>query len=121
MHITKALTVLAAVALLLTGPVVAQQTTPGLSGGTKSPADKAMMVGMDKMQHDMSAAPVTGDADKDFVAMMIPHHQGAIEMAKVELQYGKDPTMRKLATAIVAAQNEEIAEMRQWQANHSAQ
>jgi uncharacterized protein (DUF305 family) len=56
-------------------------------------------------------APRTGNADQDFVASMIPHHQGAIDMAKVELQYGKDPMLRKLAEGIVAAQEKEIAEL----------
>jgi uncharacterized protein (DUF305 family) len=60
----------------------------------------------------------TGEPDKDFVVMMTPHHQGAIDMAKVELQYGKDPELLKLATDIVAAQEKEIAEMEEWLARH---
>jgi uncharacterized protein (DUF305 family) len=59
-----------------------------------SPADVAMMSGMQKMRQDMENAPMIGDADHDFVAMMVPHHQGAVDMAQVELQYGKDPGMR---------------------------
>ena len=114
MHITRYLPVFAAVLLLAT-PSLAQQTMQGMPA---SPADTAMMAGMEKMQHDMSSVPMTGDADQDFVAMMIPHHQGAIAMAKVELEYGKNPAMRKLATAIIASQDDEIAEMKQWQAAH---
>ncbi|MBS0559448.1 MAG: DUF305 domain-containing protein [Proteobacteria bacterium] len=85
-----------------------------------SAADKAMMDGMATMNRDMSAAPMTGDPDHDFVAMMIPHHQGAIDMAEVVLKYGKDPQIRKLAQDIVAAQKKEIAEMKAWQAAHPA-
>lgn len=83
-------------------------------------ADRDMMAGMDKMNHDMAAAPMTGNADHDFVAMMIPHHQGAVDMAQTELRYGKDPALRRLATDIVAAQDKEIAFMRRWQATHPA-
>jgi uncharacterized protein (DUF305 family) len=114
---------LVALALLTAAPALAQQamaqnSMQGMSADVESPADKAMMAGMKNMQHEMMAAPVTGDADKDFVAMMIPHHEGAVKMAQVELQYGKDPELRRMATAIIAAQNKEIAEMTKWQASH---
>jgi uncharacterized protein (DUF305 family) len=77
-----------------------------------------MMASMDKMSHDMQAAPMTGNADHDFAAMMMPHHQGAIDMARTELRYGKDPTMRRLARDVVAAQEKEIALMRRWLETH---
>jgi uncharacterized protein (DUF305 family) len=70
------------------------------------------------MMKNMSAPPYTGDTDKDFVAHMIPHHQGAVSMAEVELKYGKDPAMKRLARNIIKAQNEEIAYMKSWQAKH---
>ena len=70
-----------------------------------------------RMMTDMGMA-MSGDPDKDFVAMMIPHHQGAIDMAKVELQYGKDSKLRAMAEAIVKAQEEEIAEMKAWRQAH---
>jgi uncharacterized protein (DUF305 family) len=78
-----------------------------------SPADKAYAASMSTMMMGVNAEP-TGKPDKDFVLMMMPHHQGAIDMAKVELQYGTDPELRQLATAIVAAQEKEIAQMKDW-------
>lgn len=70
----------------------------------------------DKMMQGMSGPEYTGDADRDFVAHMIPHHQGAIEMAQVELKYGKDPELKRLARNIIKAQHDEIAFMHRWQA-----
>jgi uncharacterized protein (DUF305 family) len=66
---------------------------------------------------NMAVKP-TGNADTDFVLMMMPHHQGAIDMAKVELQYGKDTELRQLATDIVEAQEKEITEMKAWLAKN---
>ena len=66
----------------------------------------------------MEGMKPTGDADKDFVMMMIPHHQGAIEMAKIELRYGKDSTLRAMAEEVIKAQHEEIAKMEAWQKEH---
>jgi uncharacterized protein (DUF305 family) len=113
-------------------PVLAQQPapTPGVTmpmpgmampmkQGTMA-AEGSMMSAMDKMSKDMAAVPMTGDADRDFVGMMLPHHQGAVDMAKFELAHGKDPAMLKLARAIVAAQDKEIAQMKAWQAKHPA-
>jgi uncharacterized protein (DUF305 family) len=59
----------------------------------------------------MKNAPMTGDPDHDFAAMMIPHHQGAVDMAKAELIYGKDPVLRRLAQEIVVTQEQEIVVM----------
>lgn len=73
---------------------------------------------MSAMHQAMSAAPVTGNIDVDFVQGMIPHHQGAIDMAKVVLASGKDPAIRELATGIIAAQEKEIAMMRAWLEQH---
>ncbi|MEC5214335.1 uncharacterized protein (DUF305 family) [Polaromonas sp. CG_9.5] len=84
---------------------------------TASAATQAFQQGSEKMMKNMDQ-PYTGNADKDFVAHMIPHHAGAVEMAQVELKYGKDPEMRKLARDIIKAQKTEIAFMKKWQAKH---
>jgi uncharacterized protein (DUF305 family) len=127
----------AGIGLLLAVPAVAQplapapampmhQGMPGMappnrvpsgSGDVESPSTQAFKAVNDKMMRGMNA-PRTGDADRDFVAGMIPHHAGAIDMAKIELQYGKDPKLRALAKQVIAAQNKEITEMTAWQTAH---
>lgn len=83
---------------------------PAVAG---SPSTTAFKAANDKMHAGMDIA-FTGDADVDFVKGMIPHHQGAVEMAKVVLQYGKDPKLKKLARDIIRAQDKEIAFMQRW-------
>ena len=121
-------TLCAVMVLVMTAAVAAtaQQTTapgPGMmmspAAGEASPASKAFKAADEKMMRGMMQ-PMTGDADRDFVSGMIPHHQGAVDMAKVELRYGKDPQMLRLARNIVAAQQQEIAQMQAWQARHAA-
>jgi uncharacterized protein (DUF305 family) len=75
------------------------------------PATVAYAAAMDKMMADMMV-PYTGDVDVDFAVGMIPRHQAAIDMAKIQLEFGKDPEMRKLAEAIIAAQESEIATLK---------
>lgn len=73
----------------------------------------AMHAGMERMMRDMHAAGQHGSPDRDFLAMMIPHHEGAVEMARLELIHGRDPATRRLAEDIIASQTTEIAAMRQ--------
>jgi uncharacterized protein (DUF305 family) len=80
-------------------------------------AEEAFKEANTTMMHNMMK-PLTGDPDKDFVMMMLPHHQDAIDMAKIELKYGKDPTLRAMAEAIIATQQTEIKEMKEWIAAH---
>ena len=74
----------------------------------------AMNESMDRMDNGMKSASMNGNVDHDFAAMMIPHHQGAIDMARAELLYGKDPVMRRLAEEIVVDQQSEIQAMQLW-------
>ncbi|WP_395065839.1 DUF305 domain-containing protein [Paraburkholderia silvatlantica] len=67
-------------------------------------------VAMTKMMNGMTVAP-TGDVDHDFVAMMVPHHQGAIDMAQAELRYGKNEQLRRIAQEIIVEQQQEIVAM----------
>jgi uncharacterized protein (DUF305 family) len=102
----------------------AQNAMPGMSmhadagQGASSASTAAFQAADHAMMSGMSSVQYTGDADRDFVAHMIPHHAGAVEMAKVELKYGKDAKLRMLASDIIAAQEKEIAFMKQWLAAH---
>lgn len=89
-----------------------------MSAAADTPASKAYAKANADMMRGMSV-PMTGDADRDFVAMMIAHHEGAIAMAKVELAHGKDPMLHKLAQNVISAQTKEIAEMKAWQQKHA--
>lgn len=79
--------------------------------------DTMMAQSMARMHADMMVPP-SGDTDRDFAAMMIPHHEGAIAMAKAELLYGKDPVLRRLAQGIIVEQGQEIDVMRRALADH---
>ena len=86
--------------------------TVSMAFAEETDASKAYMAAMhSSMNMNME---MSGDPDVDFVRMMIPHHEGAVEMAKVVLQYGKDPEVKKMAEDVIAAQQEEITWMKQW-------
>ena len=91
---------------------------PAQAGGPVPASTQAFENNAAKMMKNMSAPGYTGDTDADFVAHMIPHHQGAVDQAEVELKYGEDPQMRALAKNIIQAQKKEIAFMKRWQAGH---
>jgi uncharacterized protein (DUF305 family) len=77
-------------------------------------AHRDLMDGMDRMNADMMAGGTAEDIDVAFVCSMIPHHRGAVDMAKAELAHGNDPQARALAEAIITGQEQEIAEMLAW-------
>ena len=81
------------------------------SGSAAAAFAREMDVGMQKMMHDMHKGGYTGDPDSDFLAMMIPHHAGAVEMARLVLIHGHDPATRRLAEEIIAGQTSEIEAM----------
>ena len=88
-----------------------------VSSDSQSEADSGwsqLIASMDKMHMDMEAVKRSGDNDIDFVTLMLPHHQAAINMAKTQLLYGKDPQMRRLAQEIITDQQLEIELMQRW-------
>ena len=91
--------------------------TPHEMASMQVPGDEAhtaLMAGMDRMNADMMVGGTAADLDVAFACSMIPHHRGAIDMAKAELRYGDDPWTRALAEQIIVAQEKEIAEMLAW-------
>ena len=125
---TKPLIVITA-ALFLAAPAAAADLPPiclanagmaamagagGMAMGSPDAAHQDLMAGMDAMTKDMAAGATATDLDVAFICSMIPHHQGAIDMAKAELAHGDDPWARALAQNIIAAQEKEIADMRDW-------
>ena len=114
-----------------TAILVAVLTGAGLAGGGMMRASRAgsapetssfdalMARSMERMHAGMMVPP-SGDPDRDFAAMMIPHHQGAIDMARAELAHGRDPVLRRLAQGIIVEQGQEIEVMRRALAERSA-
>ena len=88
-----------------------QHATPD-ARGQKSRFESDMDTGMARMMQDMHSPGYTGQPDSDFLAMMIPHHEGAVDMARLVLIHGRDPMVRQIAEEIIASQTVEIAAMR---------
>ena len=85
-----------------------------------SPSTRAFIAANDRMHRDM-AVTFSGNADRDFSAGMIPHHQGAIDMARIVLEHGRDPEVRALAESIIRDQEREIVQLRAIMARMPAQ
>ena len=91
------------------GPATLPLAVARATVGTQFQRD--MDAGMARMMQDMHAAPPSGNVDADFLAMMIPHHAGAVDMARLVLQHGQDPATRQMAEDIIAGQTTEIDSM----------
>jgi uncharacterized protein (DUF305 family) len=112
----RSLILAVATALVLSLPAPAQEMQMD-HGSMATGAETAATTGYkaaNATMHEQMDIDYSGDADIDFVRGMIPHHQGAIDMAKVVLTDGKDEHIKKLAREIIAAQEKEIAEMQDW-------
>jgi uncharacterized protein (DUF305 family) len=94
----------------------------GEMGGMNHETDEAhtaLMAGMDTMNANMMSGAMNPDIDVAFVCGMIPHHQGAIDMARAELQYGNDEWTKAMAQKVINAQMQEIADMSKWLEEHT--
>ena len=108
----KSLAFAAVLALAFAGAAVAQMS------GAGSPATQAYVDAMRKMDDAMKTMKPTGDPSMDFVMMMAPHHQAAVDMAQAYLKYGKDPEITRMAKKILSGQSAEISQMRAWEKKH---
>jgi uncharacterized protein (DUF305 family) len=88
---------------------------------TADPSWSELVASMNQMHAAMHSVEPAGNSDADFVRLMLPHHQGAIDMAKTELLRGKDPQMRRLAQEIITDQQSKIQLMQLWSKQHELQ
>ncbi len=102
-------------AISMLGPILVRASTDSSDGQSRTDVNwSELIASMDKMHMAMGAIKPSGDSDVDFVRLMLPHHQAAIDMAKTQLLYGKDPQMRRLAQEIITDQQLEIELMQGW-------
>ena len=86
----------------------------GMGTAAKSVGDREMNAAMDGMSKKMASMKLTGIQDRDFMLMMTPHHQSAVDMAKIELRRGTHPELKAMAQDIIKSQDQEIGQMRIW-------